>query len=213
MNPIPIRGILGKPYIALDEYTDIHGFDQMVPEIWKIIDQENLEKGHYYPISARAKDEQPEFEFMRVREADVWTNKNKAIHCHWMPVAEKLSCLKDFLNTLPFEEVGRVKIFVNAAGSFTKNHRDHNDCYIRSPEEVTHGNEFLWISSHPQRKLHMYDPVENKCIVANSRALFFNEIDLHGSDVFVERNFSLRVDGRFSEELRKKIGLAKSPIY
>lgn len=208
-----IRGILHRPYLCLDDFVDLKAFDRIVPEIWQGIDRSESEEGLYQPGFARPQGAKPHFRQIRIRSEDSWDLKNYSRHCRWNPVSRNFPALKTFIESLPLEEFGRVKLFLNAKDQTTLDHRDHNDTYKMDPELVRHNNEFIWISSHPERRLHLKSDEADEPVIMQGRALFFNEVDLHGSPAFPKRNFSLRVDGKFNSDLRKHFGLPAEGLY
>lgn len=203
-----IRGVGGEAFLSLDPYIDIDLFDSLVPRLWDFLDTSpSLEDGWYAPKYARENAQEAQFKFLRIRETKDWYQKNNENSCFWLSVIDSLPFLKEFIETLPLQELGRIKIFVNQPNSHTEFHRDHNDCYLKPYTEVFHDHEFIWINSNKNRRLIFTEHTKTSFIEGSSRALFFNEVDLHGSYPFPHKNFSLRIDGKFTPQLRQKLNL------
>ena len=199
--------------MSLDPWIDIDLFKAAENEIWEALDEAPLENGYYLPSFCREESDRPQYKTLRVRNPQKWENKHEKDLCEWLPVAERLPRLRGFLETLPLKELGRVKIFLNEAGQPVEAHRDHNECYRSEPGKVHHHHEFIWINTHPDRRLFICDGAGDKKIYTEGRAIFFNEVDLHGADPFPFKNFTLRIDGKFSEKFKSALDILDISTY
>lgn len=120
----------------------------------------------------------------------------------WTNSAKHFPNLVKYIETLPFESVGRVLFFTTYPNapiathrdSIVKEHKDHNI------------NLFF---SGGDRKSYVFDPKTNERIYLppGSRSYYFNNRDFHGVDPEPKFRYTLRVDGTFNAELREKLKL------
>jgi len=102
-----------------------------------------------------------------------------------------------------FEEYGRVMFFLSEPNSVGKIHRDYPLWAIHSPSDM-----FLWISSSTEKQIFVYDEVTNEQVLANSRAVLFDNCNYHGANNASDAvAWSLRVDGIFKKEWAEKVGI------
>ncbi len=106
--------------------------------------------------------------------------------------------LMDFIATLPFAATGRMLIMYDPAGSAVTPHCDHD-----SPD-LSH--EFIWFRTNCGKPFYMLNPeTRQKAYVAGHAAWFDTVNQYHGADSTGELTWSIRVDGRFSEDFRRQI--------
>lgn len=121
---------------------------------------------------------------------------NKTEKWGWAYYAEQLPEVVEFIKTLPFKSLGRVMlIFDNGEASITP-HRDHtlsHECH-----------EFIWFNSNKKKKFYVSHSGVKKYIT-NYSAWFDTVNQFHGADPAGELNYSIRVDGIFTDEFRKQI--------
>ena len=104
----------------------------------------------------------------------------------------------DFIDTLPFEAKGRILIIYDAGGHAVPAHRDHER------EEVCH--EFVWFRTNLSKPLYMLDHRSGERVYVDSYTAWFDTVNqFHGSDATGQLSFSVRVDGRFTEDFRRRI--------
>jgi hypothetical protein len=110
--------------------------------------------------------------------------------------------LLEFVNTLPFKQVGRVLFFCTYPNAGVPIHRDgivtdHSDHSI---------NFFL---GQPTRPSFIYDEVTKQKVYLpqDAKSYFFNNRDYHGVDKEIGFKYTLRVDGTFTDEMCEKLGL------
>jgi hypothetical protein len=97
----------------------------------------------------------------------------------------------------------------DTGGHIVTPHRDHISA------NVCH--EFIWLRTNFKKKFYLYSKGEKE-YVAGYSAWFDTVNQFHGAEAAGELNFSLRVDGVFSDELRAQIpvppyNLASTPSY
>jgi hypothetical protein len=118
----------------------------------------------------------------------------------WRPSeeAEEFSELMDFIATLPFKATGRMLIMYDESGRAVSAHRDHDSA------ELCH--EFIWLRTNFDKPFYMLNPeTDEKLYVASHSAWFDSVNQFHGADASGGLSFSIRVDGVFSDDFRKRI--------
>ena len=130
----------------------------------------------------------------------------------WLVVVnEFLKSAPDLLSSHPLRaEVdqlkSRVHLFCQSPLMQAPAHSDHH-----VTERQPHKNEFLWLQFHKRRPFFILDSTGQKAFI-DCQSMFFNEMDMHGSDAGEEGYFSFRVDGVFTDSFRKKLGI-DAPMY
>jgi hypothetical protein len=118
----------------------------------------------------------------------------------WEPSPESLEFtpLMEFLATLPFAATGRMIIIYDSEGNSVPAHRDHVE------SEVC--NEFIWMRTNFDKPFYVLNPASGeKRYVASHTAWFDTVNQYHGADAADGLTFSIRVDGVFNEEFRRRI--------
>jgi hypothetical protein len=118
----------------------------------------------------------------------------------WRPTAEAeaFAPLMEFIRTLPFAETGRIIIMYDFNGRAVPAHRDHESA------ELCH--EFIWFRTNFAKPLFMLAPETGDRLYVSSHSAWFDTVNqYHGADAAPGLSFSIRVDGRFSDELRRHI--------
>jgi hypothetical protein len=117
----------------------------------------------------------------------------------WTENAKHFPELIKFINTLPFEQYGRIEIFVADANNRVPIHID-----AMSDSDITSDpGDFLWISTRGNdKKFHVIGDDGKKHYA--SYISWFNERDPHGSDPVPFAAYSIRIDGIFLPGVRDK---------
>lgn len=111
-----------------------------------------------------------------------------------------------------FENIGRVIFFHCEADGIPFEHRDldaKNGINVVKP----HRNEFIHIRPNTKKAFYLWDPEKQNKVYINSRAAWWNDVDWHGGERIMEQSYSLRIDGKFTEEFRKKLGIDHIESY
>jgi hypothetical protein len=111
-----------------------------------------------------------------------------------------------------FEHIGRVIFFHCEADGIPFEHRDldaRNGMNVVKP----HRNEFIHIRPNTKKAFYLWDPATKNKTYLNTRAAWWNDVDWHGGEKIIEQSYSLRIDGKFSEEFRKKLGIDHLDSY
>ena len=112
--------------------------------------------------------------------------------------AQEFSRLMDFIGTLPFEVCGRMLIMYDENGGEIPAHRDHVET------DVLH--EFLWLRTNKKKQLYVLNATNGEKLYVSSYAAWFDTVNqFHGCDASDGLSFSIRIDGRFTEEFRASI--------
>lgn len=111
-----------------------------------------------------------------------------------------------------FEDIGRVIFFHCEADGIPFEHRDldaKNGVNVVKP----HRNEFIHIRPNTKKSFYLWDPEKKNKIYLNTRAAWWNDVDWHGGEKIMEQSYSLRIDGKFTEDFRKKLGIDHLESY
>jgi len=111
-----------------------------------------------------------------------------------------------------FEHIGRVIFFVCDADGISWEHRDLSG--EQGPKGYSpHRNEFIHIRPNLERPFYLWDPETKNKHYINCRAAWWNDQDWHGGDRIMRQSYGLRIDGKFTEEFRKKLGIDNLENY
>lgn len=111
-----------------------------------------------------------------------------------------------------FEHIGRVIFFHLEHDGLPFEHRDldaRNGIDVIAP----HRNEFIHIRPDTRNQFYLWDPESRMKYGINSRAAWWNDVDWHGGNKVMAQTYSLRIDGKFTEEFRKKLGISHLESY
>lgn len=111
-----------------------------------------------------------------------------------------------------FEHIGRVIFFHCEADGIPFEHRDldaKNGIDVVKP----HRNEFIHIRPNTKKAFYIWDPKTKNKIYLNTRAAWWNDVDWHGGERIMEQSYSLRIDGKFTEEFRKLLKIDNLEAY
>ena len=131
----------------------------------------------------------------------------------WQPTihADEFALLMDFIKTLPFRATGRMLIIYDDAPRQVPAHRDHIET------ELCH--EFIWLRTNFKKPFYMLNQKTGERKYVEGYSAWFDSVNqYHGSDAADGLSFSIRVDGKFTDEFRKRIprpaiNSASTPSY
>jgi hypothetical protein len=130
-----------------------------------------------------------EQDYYDLDNCDVW---------HPTPDAEEFSKLMDFIADLPFEATARMIIMYDDSGRAVSAHRDHDST------DLCH--EFIWFRTNLDKPFYMLNSDTGEQLYVQSHSAWFDTVNqFHGADATGGLSFSIRVDGRFTEDFRKQI--------
>lgn len=119
--------------------------------------------------------------------------------------ATEFALLTEFIRTLPFKATGRILIMYDDVNRDVPAHRDHTD------PDICH--EFIWFRTNLNKPFYMLNPETNRKRYVESYSAWFDAVNqFHGSDAREGLSFSIRVDGRFTDEFRKRIPVPASNL-
>jgi len=111
-----------------------------------------------------------------------------------------------------FEEIGRVIFFHCEADGIPFEHRDL-DAKNGMNKTFPHRNEFIHIRPNTKKAFYLWDPETKNKTYLNTRAAWWNDQDWHGGERIMEQSYSLRIDGKFTKEFRKTLGIDHLDTY
>lgn len=111
-----------------------------------------------------------------------------------------------------FKHIGRVIFFHCDADGIPFEHRDL-DAKNGMNESFPHKNEFIHIRPNTKKPFYIWDPETKNKTYLNTRAAWWNDQDWHGGDRIMEQSYALRIDGEFTDEFRKTLGIDKLESY
>lgn len=128
---------------------------------------------------------------------------------------QTVNWIQETLDNNIFEHIGRVIVFFCEHDGYPFEHRDlgqHNGVWDDN-QYSPHRNEFIHIRPNTKKPFYIWDPdTQNKTYI-NSRAAWWNDQDWHGGDKIIEQSYSLRIDGKFTEEFRTQLGINHLDSY
>lgn len=140
--------------------------------------------------------------FLR-REQDFW-RKQYADNCKWTENAKYFPETIRFIESLPFQEIGRILFFITEPENETLIHYDGG-----SPEARQKTNtEMIYFRPGLKKKIFIWDEDKQLRYPITSCASYWNDLDWHGTDPTPGKSFSLRIDGIFKAEFRDKLRLS-----
>jgi hypothetical protein len=129
------------------------------------------------------------FRYTDLNVADLWEPTEASV---------EFAQLMDFIRTLPFERTARMMIMYDASGSAVAAHRDHG--------AIRTCHEFVWFRTNKEKPFYMLNHRTGEKKYVESYSAWFDTCNqFHGADASGGLSVSIRVDGTFSDELRKRI--------
>jgi hypothetical protein len=123
--------------------------------------------------------------------------------------------VEDMIKDSIFEHIGRVIFFHCEHDGVPFEHRDlgaHNGVWDKD-QYSPHRNEFIHIRPNTKKAMYLWDPESKNKHYINSRAAWWNDQDWHGGERIIEQSYSLRIDGKFTDQFRKKLGIDHLEAY
>jgi hypothetical protein len=120
--------------------------------------------------------------------------------------------VEDMITNNIFEHIGRVIFFHCEADGIPFEHRDL-DAKNGINNHGPHRNEFIHIRPNTKKAFYIWDPEHKNKIYLNTRAAWWNDNDWHGGEKIMEQSYSLRIDGKFTEDFRKKLCISHLETY
>lgn len=132
-------------------------------------------------------------DYFSLEQADLWGPTEDAV---------EFSTLMEFIRTLPFKRTSRIMITYDATGNPVTAHRDH------SRTGTCH--DFVWFRTNLASPLYMLDRRRGRTRYVESYSAWFDTCNqFHGVDANPGLSMSIRVDGTFTDELRRRIPIPR----
>ncbi|HEY0051413.1 MAG TPA: hypothetical protein VGB68_19105 [Pyrinomonadaceae bacterium] len=161
-----------------DYFLNLHRLDEEMP----------YQPGVREIWLTRTKPDAP-YDYINLDNSDLWERTE---------AAEEFADLMSFIETLPFKETGRMLIIYDNAGKEVPPHRDHLKTEIC--------NEFIWFRTNLIKPFYVLNHLSGAKKYVESYSAWFDAVNqFHGSEAVEALSFSIRVDGKFTDEFREKI--------
>ncbi len=105
----------------------------------------------------------------------------------------------EFVESLPFSQIGRCNIMGLEAFDYGTVHRDGD------PEDQTSPDEFITFVPGGDKRLFLWDEEEKRAVPVDARVYWFNDFDYHGVEAASRFRYSVRVDGVFRPEFKERL--------
>lgn len=142
---------------------------------------------------------------------------------YWEDYMKDFPNLKNFiLEELPLDRIGVVTVFFNEHYVPQSFHRDYNYFpyeFGNKPDTFPHRQELIWMRFDLNRPFYLFDMDIEKGeikeqIPVEGYSAFFNHHNWHGSfDNFPGTSVTVKVEGRFTDEFRKQLGIDNLEYY
>jgi hypothetical protein len=114
------------------------------------------------------------------------------------PESENFALLMELIDTFPFQSTGRILIIFDDSGAAVPAHRDHENTEIC--------NDFIWFRTNLRKPFYLLNQFTGEKKYVSSYSAWFDAVNqFHGSDAGRGLTFSVRVDGHFTDEFRRRI--------
>ena len=193
-------------YKSFDEFIDVERLKSLDGYITERIRQHiQAQKDiQFYTGPFRLKDSSPALPGSRMiylaqsKEPDNYFDLDKTELWQRTPEADEFYWLMDFISTLPFKATGRMLIMYDDIARPVTAHRDH------ASTDVCH--EFIWFRTNMNKPFYMFNHRTDEKKYVESYSAWFDTVNqYHGTDAGKGLTFSVRVDGIFTDEFRKRI--------
>jgi hypothetical protein len=203
-----------KPtFQALDEYYALPE-DHEIRRVGQEIGDENTNRDKfvlYLKLALGAYDPY-QFIFLKTEEGG-WESRFE--EKQWTPDVKYFPELRKWLEKLIedniFQHLGRIIIFKAEHDGKTSLHRDL--VYPDETDYFDHRHEFIHLRTRLDRPFYIWDREKDRRILTDAHAIFFNDQDWHNGGEANVQTFSIRIDGVFTQEFRKKIGIDHLNYY
>jgi hypothetical protein len=110
-----------------------------------------------------------------------------------------------------FTHLGRIIMFKAEHDCIMPLHRDL--IYPNETDYFDHRHEFIHIRPNADKPFYIWDSETDNKVLVESHATFFNDQDWHAGGRTNRQTYSIRIDGVFTEEFRKLVGIDHLPFY
>jgi hypothetical protein len=202
-----------KPlYQALEEYHSLPEDHPIKEEGRQIGEYKNRDQFMLFLKLALGAYDPYQFIFLKTEEGG-W--ESRFDEKSWTPDIKHFPELKEWLENLVtskvFKHLGRIIFFKAEHDCLMPLHRD-----LILPNEndyFPHRHEFIHIRPNLDKPFYIWNSETDEKILTENRAIFFNDQDWHAGGRVNKQSYSLRIDGPFTDEFRKKIGIDSLENY
>ncbi|HEY0005176.1 MAG TPA: hypothetical protein VGB17_10245 [Pyrinomonadaceae bacterium] len=193
-------------YKSFDEFIDVERLKSLDGYIAERVRQHILAQKDYqfYTGPFKLEESSPERPGTRMiylaqsRLPDNYYDLDKTELWELTEAAGEFPLLMDFIATLPFKATGRMLIMYDDRARPVTAHRDHTST------ELCH--DFIWFRTNLDKPFYMLNHRTNEKLYVESYSAWFDSVNqFHGSDSFAGLSFSIRVDGHFTDEFKRRI--------
>jgi len=138
----------------------------------------------------------------------------------WIDLIDSYPKIKVWIESLPLDELGIVTIFYNEHYVPLGYHRDFNYFPLEKGDQTAsypHRQEFIWLRFNLDRQFCLFDIEDDKIIETidvKGYSAFFNHHNWHGNFQPISySSLTVKVEGKFSNELRKQLGIHNLEYY
>jgi len=217
---VPVDSRISYPsYKSFDEFIDVERLASLDGYITqKIKRRMHAQKDYkFYTGPYKLDDANPDRPGSRMiylaysEQPDSYFDLDRTELWHRSEAANEFSLLMNFIETLPFQATGRMMIIYDDAARPVPAHRDHIET------ELCH--EFLWFRTNKKKPFYMLNHKTGEKKYVDTYTAWFDSVNqFHGSDACEGLSFSIRVDGKFTDQFRAKIpkpeyNLASTPSF
>lgn len=129
-------------------------------------------------------------------------------HRELTPITEHFSTLIQWIDSLVtdniFSNIGRAYLIAIESNGYSFEHRDPP---LDPDVDASVFPEFIHIRPSIDRPFYVYDSESKQKHYINSRIGWWNDRDIHGGEPAGAPSYAVRIDGIFSDNFRKRIGL------
>jgi len=207
-------------YKSFDEFIDLERLRSLDSYISQRLKQRIADGRDSYFLNQHRLDEDSPY-MPGVRE--IWLTRTKPgtpydyldlDRCElWEPTGAAIdfTMLMEFIRTLPLKATGRILVIYDHEGRPVPAHRDH--------ERTDICHEFIWFRTNLRKPFYLLNQRSGEKLYVKSYSAWFDTVNqYHGSDAVDGVSFSVRVDGKFTDEFRRQIAvpgfnLASTPSF
>ena len=198
-------------YKSFDEFIDVERLKSLDGYIIERIERHIAAQAdmQFYTGPYRLQDSLPERPGSRMiylaqsREPDSYFDLDRTELWEPTQASSEFALLMDFIATLPFKATGRMLIMYDDVQREVPAHQDHTE------RDLCH--EFIWFRTNLRKPFYMLNHRTDEKLYVESYSAWFDTVNqFHGTDPGEGITFSIRVDGIFNDEFRKRIPVPAS---
>jgi hypothetical protein len=114
--------------------------------------------------------------------------------------------MQELIKSNVFFNIYQVNLITVDSGGIPWEHADFNSLDAPNPEAADLVKEFIHIKTDCDRPFYIIDPDTKERVFMNTRAAWWNENVWHGGLPIQRPTYTLRINGKFTDEFRTRIG-------